>query len=87
MVMLSLNKYVWLKYIGFFSPWYLYLMLAQNTVRTYTLNQVFRVVEGIWLHRKSSQILISLLIIGDIYFSNALQHFQGSFIANDPENT
>ena len=35
---------------------YLYLMEAQNTVRTYGIKQVFRFVEGIWLHRKSRQI-------------------------------
>ena len=33
-------------------------MVAQNTVRSYGVNQVFRFVEGILLHRKSSQILI-----------------------------
>ena len=31
-------------------------MVAQNTVRTYGVNQVFRFVKGIWLHRKSCQI-------------------------------
>ena len=31
-------------------------MLAQNTVLTYGVNQVFRFVEGIWLRRKSHQI-------------------------------
>ena len=27
-------------------------MVAQNTMRVYGVNQVFRFVEGIWLHRK-----------------------------------
>ena len=31
-------------------------MKAQNTVRKYGVNQVFRFVEGILLHRKSRQI-------------------------------
>ena len=31
-------------------------MVAQNMVRTYGVNQVFRFVEGIWLDRKSRQI-------------------------------
>ena len=30
-------------------------MVAQNTVRTYGINQIFRFVEGIWLHRKTRQ--------------------------------
>ena len=33
-------------------------MVAQNMVRTYEANRVFRFVEGIWLHRKSRQIQI-----------------------------
>ena len=44
---------------GVWSPWYLYQMVAQNTVRTYGVNQVFRFVESIWLHRKSRQIRFS----------------------------
>ena len=31
-------------------------MEAKNTVRTHGVNQVFRFVEGIWLHRQSRQI-------------------------------
>ena len=31
-------------------------MVAQNTVRLYGVNQVFRLVEGIWLHRQSRRI-------------------------------
>ena len=31
-------------------------MVAHYTMRTYGVNQVFRFVEGIWLHRKSRQI-------------------------------
>ena len=33
-------------------------MVAQNAVRTYGMNQTFRIVEGIWLHRKSRQIFL-----------------------------
>ena len=35
---------------------HIYQMVAQNTVRTYGVNQVFRFVKGIWLHRQSRQI-------------------------------
>ena len=31
-------------------------MVAQNTVRTYGINQAIRFVEGIWLHHKNHQI-------------------------------
>ena len=31
-------------------------MVALFTMRTYGVNQVFRFVEGIWLHRKSCQV-------------------------------
>ena len=37
-------------------PWYLQKMVAQNTVRTNKVIQVYQFVEGIWLHRKSRQI-------------------------------
>ena len=41
------------------KPWYLYWMVAQNTVRTYYgVNKVFRFVEGMWIHRKSRHIRI-----------------------------
>ena len=33
-------------------------MVAQNTVRTYGVNQVFRFVEGIWLHRNRKSLQI-----------------------------
>ena len=36
--------------------WVLYKMVAHFTMRTYELNQAFRFVEGIWIHRKSRQI-------------------------------
>ena len=38
------------------ESWFLYQMVAQFTMRTYGVKQGFRFVEGIWLHRKSSQI-------------------------------
>ena len=38
------------------NPWFLYQMVAHFTMRTYGVNQAFRVVEGIWLHRGSRQI-------------------------------
>ena len=31
-------------------------MIAHLTMRTHGVNQAFRFVEGIWLHRKSHQI-------------------------------
>ena len=37
-------------------PWFLYQMVAHLTIRTHGVNQAFRFVEGIWLHRKSHQI-------------------------------
>ena len=33
-------------------------MIAHLTMRTHGVNQAFRFVEGIWLHRKSLQILL-----------------------------
>ena len=36
--------------------WYLYYMVAQNMLRTYGVNQEFRFVEGIWLHRHRGKI-------------------------------
>ena len=38
------------------NTWFLYYMVAQLTMRTHGVNQAFRFVEGIWLHRKSHQI-------------------------------
>ena len=38
------------------KSWYLYKMVAQNTVRTYGVKQVFWFVEGTWYHRQSRQI-------------------------------
>ena len=43
------------RYTKSIVSWYLYQMVAQNTVRTYGVNQVFPFVKGIWLHRKSRQ--------------------------------
>ena len=40
----------------YFPMVFLYYMVAHFTVRTYWVNQAFRFVEGIWLHRKSRQI-------------------------------
>ena len=37
-------------------PLFLDYMVAHFTFRAYGVNQVFRFVEGIWLHRKSRQI-------------------------------
>ena len=50
------NIFIFNVYAILFNPWSLYKMVAQNTVRTYGINQVFRFVEGIWLRRKSCQI-------------------------------
>ena len=35
--------------------WYIYQTVVQNTVRTYEVNQVFRLVQGIWLQRQRGQ--------------------------------
>ena len=37
------------------EAWYSYQMVAQDTVCTYEINQVFQFVKCIWLHRKSRQ--------------------------------
>ena len=37
------------------ETWYLYQMVARNTVKTYGVNQAFRFIEGICLHRQSRQ--------------------------------
>ena len=42
------------------SAWNLYKMVAQNMVRTYGVNQIFRFAEGIWLNRKSCQVRLFL---------------------------
>ena len=39
-----------------FYPLFLYYTVAHFTMRTYGVNQAIRLVEGIWLHRKSRQI-------------------------------
>ena len=49
-------------------------MVAQNTLRTYGVNQVSRFVEGIWLQRKSRQIQTFFLRKDPFYFIRA-QHF------------
>ena len=38
------------------GPWFLYQKVDHFTVRTYGVNQAFRLAEGIWLPQKSSQI-------------------------------
>ena len=39
-------------------PWFLYKMVGHFTMRTYGVNQEYRLVEGIWLHQKGSQIRV-----------------------------
>ena len=39
-----------------YIPWFSDQMVAQFTMRTYGVEQEFRFLEGIWFHRKSSQI-------------------------------
>ena len=48
--------------------WHLYWMVVKDTVRTYGVNQVFRFVEGIWLHRMIRQIRFFFLGKGLFYF-------------------
>ena len=38
------------------KPWFLDKMVVHFTMRTYGVNQVFRIVEGIWINRNSHQI-------------------------------
>ena len=38
------------------TSWFLYQMVAYSTMRTYGVNQAFRFIEGLCLHRKSRQI-------------------------------
>ena len=47
-------------------------MAAHYTMRTYGVNQAFRFVEGIWLHRKSRQ---TIFIFGyDLFYIIRAQH-------------
>ena len=41
-------KIPWTVYQG---PWLLHKVVAQSTLRIYEVTQVFRFVEGVWLHR------------------------------------
>ena len=41
---------------GHSLTWFLYKMVAHFTMRTHGVKKTFRVVECIWLHRKSRQI-------------------------------
>ena len=50
--------------------WYFY-MVAQNKVRTYGVNQVFRIIEGIRLHR---QIVKSDFFGKDLFYFIRPQH-------------
>ena len=62
------------------SSWYLYQIVDQNTVRTYVVNQVFRLVEGIWLHRKSRQ--IRFFFRKKKYFASYLRNMVPLFYLN-----
>ena len=53
--------------------WFLNEMVAQNTVRTYGVNQVVRFIEGIWLPRKN-------LKIGFFSQKNLLYFIRAQFI-------
>ena len=44
-------------------------MVTQSTVRTYGINQVFRFVIGIWLHRQIRQIRVKIKTISLNYYN------------------
>ena len=54
------------------KTWYLYEMVAQNTVRSYGVNKVFWFVVGIWLHLKSGQ--MRFLFGQDLYYFIRAKH-------------
>ena len=47
---------IWPPWTIWVLAWFLYQMVAHFTTRTHGVNQAFRFVEGIWLHRKICQI-------------------------------
>ena len=52
----------------FVCPWYLNLIVAQNTVRKYEVNRVFWFVEGILLHPRDRQIWVFFFGKDPFYF-------------------
>ena len=54
------------------KTWFLYKMVAHINMRTHGVNQAFRFVEGIWLHRKSRQIRFS--VGKDLFYFISAQH-------------
>ena len=54
---------------GFYNRW---LLNAHFTMRTHGVNQAFRFVEGIWLHRKSHRIRFFYIIRAQREMSNHL---------------
>ena len=55
-------------------------MVAHFTMRTHGVNQAFRFVEGIWLHRKSRRIRFFFFSEKDLVFIFPAQHEQPSYI-------
>ena len=45
------------------ESWFSYQMAAQFTMRTYGVKQGFRFVEGIWLHRESTETFLKRPIL------------------------
>ena len=48
-------------------------MVAQFAMRTYGVNQAFRLVEGIWLHRKGRQVR-NIFLGKDFFYFICAQH-------------
>ena len=68
-------------------------MVAQNTVRTYGVNQVFPFVEDIWLHRKSRQIQFFsgktnfTTYVRNMFWAAILYKYHDSTSLGNPTNT
>ena len=62
-------------YHGFYIRWLLIF-----TMPTYGVNQEFRVVEGIWLHRESRQIFEK-----DLFYIRLAQHVLSYHLYSDHE--
>ena len=54
------------------QAWYIYKIVAHFTMCTYGVKQIFRFVEGIWLHRKNHQMI---MIVDSNVIMNATFNF------------
>ena len=58
-------------------------MVAHFTMRTHGLNQAFRFVEGIWLHRKNHQIRVNDVLF--VNFDTKVWHNLGQSFGCSPK--